>query len=354
MVIGSNDPPRERSAVLVPLISQHQQSTHVHHDTGLNNANQDTPELADDNQLTHSDNRNRTAIVWVCRYLDACGAARLRHLLATSTSRDRDVWVLHNHKSLKDQAQLQTSQELLGELQSFAKEKLGVRLYSLHQDEGKWNGFDGDRSRSSKSSFLKFVVQQQYGWAWHLEDDVFYTGPWREILDSTLKDGTEQQYDIVATGSPAKSDWYYFRSAKCAITVELATDDTNSISQKPRRVKRFCVDVDRTMIRWAILRVSYRFAKTLVDQVPSKAIEGHHEAVVASVCAVYGYQCTLDVLKPYIGHVVTAGWGDWMDPQNQTLERHGDSQPHKIYHPVKCAAYSSSPAKLTQQLVYQR
>jgi hypothetical protein len=329
------------------------------------------------------DNRDRTAILWVCRYLDACGAARLRHLIATAgaaknsstTTTDssvppskspRDVWVLHSHKSLApDTVEYQNSVRYLQELEQYASHHVGTRLYSMQQTLKPSVGFDDERAGPSKSAFLYFMVLMQYGWAWHIEDDIFYTGRWEEIfsedyhrndIDINAQNATEigrnidQQsttavtpeppYDVIATGHPESPDWYWFRYQPCEITI-------------PGKLQGRCTDVAPNMTRWGILRLSQRFARTLLTNVLTGHVVGHHEAVVASVCQVYNYSCTVDYLQPRVGNFLTAGWGDWANSATQFLERHAPIQPGKIYHPVKCAAYpSANVSKLTQHLAY--
>merc|ERR1719464_2076505 len=68
-----------------------------------------------------------------------------------------------------------------------------LHLKNLHREYGIQSrnvhtrtipSFDGRRSGSAKSSFLRLVVDEGYGYAWHIEDDVFYTGNWTNVLSA--------------------------------------------------------------------------------------------------------------------------------------------------------------------------
>ncbi|CAB9509300.1 expressed unknown protein [Seminavis robusta] len=347
------------------------------------------------------DNNDRTAIVWVTRYLDICGAARLRHLIATSGAANsttsttgssasasplkihpsqspRDVWLLHNHNSLANHSssdeQYQTSLQLLRELEDYARDEIGTRLYSAQQLSHPTKGFDDTRAGASKSSFLSFMVSHHYGWAWHIEDDVFYTGRWREIFGEEYHDGntildgstnlpppnqsnksvvavpttTTPAYDVIATGKYVGPKWYWFQDDPQPCTIRIP--ERLSLGNNQQR----CANVVANMTRWGIARLSGRFAHSLWTNVMTGNVVGHHEAVVASVCHSYNFTCTVEyLLQPRIGSFITAGWGDWAKDWKQRLTNHGTIKPSKIYHPVKCAAYRERNKKhLTQYLVY--
>ena len=45
--------------------------------------------------------------------------------------------------------------------------------------------FGDTRSGMSKPAFLRWLVtQQRYLWAWHIEEDVFHSGPWHALFDA--------------------------------------------------------------------------------------------------------------------------------------------------------------------------
>jgi hypothetical protein len=325
-------------------------------------------------------NLNRTAIVWVCQYLNECGAERLRHLLVTAgaatthkpqdnttlpsptlagrSATPRDIWVMHHHSSLKtNSSKRDNSDQLIKNLTTFAKTELGIDLHVTQQHNNKWNGFDSTRSGTGKSSFLRFLVENQYGLGWHVEDDLFYTGKWHEVFDQDGNNYTDHRgndsigtsYDILASGRPAANDWYHFKQGKCLIR-----NPGNTGVATNRRYKK-CEEVAKFMTRWGIIRVSQRFARTLVFERDKKRypVTGHHEAVVAGFCKSYQLQCSFDGLDSRIGNIVTAGWGEWKNATTQSLERHAPIQPNKIYHPCKCAAYTGENLTvLLDQLVY--
>jgi hypothetical protein len=301
------------------------------------------------NALLHSD---RTAVVWVCRYLDECGAARLKHLLMTvgaqQESNKLDVWILYNHRSIKQGTpEHQLSVKLMADLKKFAKAELGFQLRGAQQATTTLP-LDGSRSGPGKSSFLKFVVQSQYGHAWHLEDDVWFTGHWSHVLAAKYA-----AHDVVATGGPVPNTWYYYIK-QCSIKIPAWPE----FLQPPQRMYMGleCSKIQKFMVRWPLVRVSLRFAEALQELSKAGAVIGHHEAIIAPMCHAYRYDCSWNELKPWTGHLVTAGWGKWTNSSAMTLERHGvetgNITDNKLYHPVKCSSYKQRVANLTQQLIY--
>ncbi|CAB9504559.1 expressed unknown protein [Seminavis robusta] len=301
------------------------------------------------------ENANRTAIVWVTRYLDDCGAERLLHLLttaATQTTRQqppqqRDVWILHNHKSLKRKSPdlVRRSEQLVTQLKEYAQDnKLNITLRGAHQSSSTLN-LDGKRSGSGKSSFLRFVAYKRYQFAWHIEDDVFFTGPWHNLFDAFVT----RPDDVISTGDPAPSDWYYHVYETCTLRVPVWAE----FNQQRMFLPCECASIAPKITRWAILRMSLRFAESLLELSKTNAIVGHHEAVLAPMCDAYHYQCdNKELLQPHNGHICTAGWGPWKNASTQVLELHGNITHNRLYHPVKCAAYEHNLTSLTDQLLY--
>ena len=128
------------------------------------------------------------AIVVATGLVDECMATRLRHLVETGQTYEengptRDIWVLHSHHMYNvTDPQRQQSEQLIQNI---------TGLKSACQNPEKIKRFDSRRSGSSKSSFLQLVVENEYRYAWHLEDDMFYTGPWGKFFDSTLDSSTD-------------------------------------------------------------------------------------------------------------------------------------------------------------------
>ena len=41
--------------------------------------------------------------------------------------------------------------------------------------------FGDDRSGQTKPAFLLWMLRMPYEYAWHIEDDAFFAGPWRAL-----------------------------------------------------------------------------------------------------------------------------------------------------------------------------
>ena len=78
----------------------------------------------------------KTAVVYVAKYLTECKAARLKHIIDTTPSA-MDVWLLHDHASSKPK-QAQSSEEYM--------KSLMPRLQQASQQKAKIRGIDGTRS----------------------------------------------------------------------------------------------------------------------------------------------------------------------------------------------------------------
>jgi hypothetical protein len=120
------------------------------------------------------DHKARTAVVFVIKALNECKAIRLAHLLQTAGP-NVDVWLLHNHITMinneTEKDALEASIEYIRQLE---REHM---LHSESQANKTIARFDTKISGSSKSSFLRWVVQHpEYKNAWQIEDDVFSLG----------------------------------------------------------------------------------------------------------------------------------------------------------------------------------
>jgi hypothetical protein len=265
-----------------------------------------------------------------------------------------DVWILYNHRTLKQGSpEHKLSVKLIADLKRFTKSELGFQLRGATQ-ASTTSPLDGSRSGSGKSSFLKLIVQGQYKHAWHLEDDIWFTSRWSHLFLASGKDASSQ--DILASGGPAPDNWYHYN--KCSIRIPAWPE---LFQNPPQRMflGLECRKIQPMMVRWPILRVSLRFAEALLELSKAGAVMGHHEAVVAPMCHAYHYDCNYHDLQQFVGHLVTAGWGKWQNSSAMTLERHATEDVghtitnNKLYHPVKCSAYKNHVIDLTQQLVYE-
>jgi hypothetical protein len=270
-----------------------------------------------------SDEVPATAVVWVTKYLNKCGAARLRHLVETagavdSMGRKRDVWILHGHHTLlSNDTRLALSKRLIGNIPG---------LKSQQQQERRGNDlfpFDSIASGTSKSSFLRLMVNGGYSNAWHVEDDNFYTGPWSEVFDSDSI--SDDDADVVAS----YKEEHLSRNMK--------TCWCSSVRQK----KEPCASIKREKTLWMVLRASLPFATALLEDLVNQTVSGHHESIVAAFCHLRGFhmeQLPQKMLLP-AGSFPPGHWGEWNNPMDQRLSRK-NPKPSHLYHPVKCEAHT--------------
>jgi hypothetical protein len=260
--------------------------------------------------------KDTTAIVWVTRYLDECGAARLRHFVETagavdSLGRKRDAWILHGHHTLlSNDTRLALSKRLIGNI-------TGLKSQQQEESQESLFPFDSLISGTAKSSFLRLMVNNGYSNAWHVEDDNFYTGPWSEVFNSDL---ISDDADVVAAYRKRPTE----KPCWCSV----------------RGRKEPCNQIKRETTLWMVLRASLPFATALLEDLVNGTIYGHHEPIVASFCHLRGFhkeQLPQEMLLP--GKFVPGHWGKWNNARNQRLARM-NPEPSYLYHPVKCAAHT--------------
>ena len=267
------------------------------------------------------------AVVITTGYIDQCGAARLEHLVNTANSNKgngpkREVWVLHNHDSLKpDDARLKLSQQFIAN---------NPNLKSAQQNSALLFPFDTKWSGSSKSSFLRLMVEHNYTFAWLIEDDCFYTGRWVEFFDSANHDGADV-VTAVGTYRAPKSKWW--RKKPCFVDGES------------------CSEIHPLIAGWQCVRVSLRFASSLLKEMQSGNASGNHETIVGAFSLMKEFRVK-EVIGDRIG-VVRFGNGRNHKTKNKkrlNLAAFKPIQPSRLYHPVKCEAYSTAPEEMQQLL----
>lgn len=277
---------------------------------------------------------NKTAVVVTGRYLTNCSAARLHHLVST-TPPEIDVWFLHDHARYPSNSSevttsvhhLQSLMQSLG-MQHAAKEN---RLIP---------GFDTAQSRAAKSSFLRWMTQHsdQYQYAWHVEDDVFYTGLWSDVFRAHERDTA----DLVATQLPFGRTWMWAQNTTCRIKY------SSEMFQHTNFTSMECIAVIRLATHWAMLRLSQSFATHLLEDLESGFLFGHHEAVVFVLLQVKPYNLTYSKLQ-HVGRIMAPN----KRSRNMTLDSLPNPVlPRRLYHPVKCQAYQTDLTPLLQQMVY--
>lgn len=258
------------------------------------------------------------AVVVITKLVTKCIATRLQHLIETvqtnmTNGPKRDVWVLHAHwKYNKTDPRVRQAEWLM-------KNITGLKNSSQNREGKRSFLFDG-LGGTGRTSFLHFVVEHGYSNAWFLEDDVYYTGPWREVFDSIHSMSTDVV--PVRTIIPQKSWWDDGERKRCTI------------------YERSCKEIVPVQTMWMFMRVSHAFAKTLQNDLMMGEIDGHPEALTFAYSRFRNF--TLEPLDSgIIGHVEAGGWGKYIEmPVEKTskLEQHNPIPSH-LYHPVKCSAY---------------
>lgn len=267
---------------------------------------------------------NKTAVVVTMSHLNECEAVRLRHLIDTS---GLDVWLLHGHDTLRRKFPKAIA----------TSEKIATSIEGLHlwpQARVPLVNFDSKISGATKSSFLKFLIaHSQYKYAWHIESDVFYTGEWKNVLVHR-----DPKADFLCTKSfeqESESWWKKLGNGTCLVDGER------------------CFDISKKQSYWMASRVSRRLALALMSSLQKGQVTGHHEALIAAFCQKRGFK--LQKLKwAMIGQAFHAGntvpYSDrGKEKRSSTLARDGPVFPAKLYHPVKCVAYSS-PAVMQAEI----
>lgn len=227
-------------------------------------------------------------------------------------------------------------------------EDAGVQVARQPRVPDSWLSFGGPRSGSSKPSFVAWLAHQgDYSHAWHLEDDVFYTGAWRRIVDGARW----ARADVVALLSAEEwtGHWAPQYASKCRLA------DGVSCQEGTNRT-------DVTKVWWPAVRLSRDFAKRLSAALDGGA-SGHHEILTGAVCdqlSGSGQPCVATSFsKEDLGVYSLGGWGrfnclraQWAkaQPSELTAERRVPcetawppsiaeataEQPGRLYHPVKC------------------
>jgi hypothetical protein len=269
---------------------------------------------------------NRTAVVVTLAHVSECEAVLLRHLVYTS---GLEVWVLHGHEYLA-----KTEPELAKESEAIISEIPG--LHSWPQSTWPISNFDSKVSKATKSSFLKFLIaHKQYDFAWHVESDVFFTGKWNQVLMTK-----DRQTDFLFTRAWNKTNdadwWGRVSKGGCEVDGEA------------------CKHIMPLQTYWMVARTSRPLATALIEALEKgHNTTGHHEGLLASFCAKRGFS-TNKLDGSFIGDSFRAGnvvpWRERAaEKRTNTLARHGRVYANKMYHPVKCVAYTS-PAVMQAEI----
>jgi hypothetical protein len=275
-----------------------------------------------------SDQSPRTAVVYLTKALDECRAIRLGHLLQTIPP-NMDVWLLHNHNFMNNGTKLTTS---INHVRRLEREH---RLYNESQASKHIKGFDSPTSGAAKSSFLRWVVSHpEYKHAWHIEDDMFFTGAWSHFF--ALAD---TEADFVGAQFHHIDGWGYFRGDRCSIDQKYIPSYIEKRTNITINGRVMCRDVLAWRTLWSIVLVSTLFAQLILEDLESGMIEGHHEAVVHGVLMGHA-NLTFSDLPPISGYYTTGGWGKFQNRTKCSLDLYQPVKDNRFYHPLKCEAYS--------------
>jgi len=152
-------------------------------------------------------------------------------------------------------------------------------------------------SGTTKPAFIKWLIAQtQYEHAWHLEDDVFFSGSWDNLLlDPRLRPDAH----LVAS---QKSGW----------TSDWANMMTETFGECLVGAGRPCFDhaANATQTSWPLLRMSRFYAQRLAAAFADGA-NGHHEILTGSFCLANSDWCDLQQLpSERLGVYVLGRWAN--------------------------------------------
>jgi hypothetical protein len=275
-----------------------------------------------------SENSPRTAVVYLTRALDECRAMRLGHLLQTVPP-NMDVWLLHNHNLMNNGTKLITS---INHVRRLEREHI---LYNQSQANELITEFDDPPSGAAKSSFLRWVVAHpEYKHAWHMEDDIFFTGKWSHFFAQADKEA-----DFIGAKFERINGWEYFRGTRCSMDQTYIPSYIKKRSNITVNGRIMCRDVLTWRTLWCIARFSTQFAQFLLDDILSGTLQGHHEGVVHGV--LMGHEnLTFSDLPPISGYYKSGGWGNFKNRSYCSLDTYQPINDNRYYHPVKCDAYT--------------
>ena len=176
----------------------------------------------------------------------------------------------------------------------------GVRVEPQPRVPKRWLSFGGKRSGSSKPSFVAWLAHQPaYSHAWHLEDDTFYTGAWRNLVHSARWAGV----DVVASlDHPTFESWRRLPNCcECRLPGGRRCEEGNNRTSV-------------TKVAWPIVRFSRKFVLRLAAALDDGA-SGHHEILTGALCDELHDSSNACVAKEFdhddLGAYELGGWGDY-------------------------------------------
>ena len=200
----------------------------------------------------------------------------------------------------------------------------GVRVAPQPRVPKRWLSFGGKRSGSSKPSFVAWLAHQPaYSHAWHLEDDTFYTGAWRNLVHSARWAGV----DVVASlDHPTFESWQRLPNCcECRLSGGRRCEEGNNRTSV-------------TKVAWPIARFSRKFVLHLAAALDDGA-SGHHEILTGAVCDELSDSSNACVSKEFdhddLGAYELGGWGDYQC-MRRTLS---DTDRYRFHKPEEGGAF---------------
>eukprot|EP01062_Namystynia_karyoxenos_P065879 TRINITY_DN5992_c0_g1_i1.p1 TRINITY_DN5992_c0_g1~~TRINITY_DN5992_c0_g1_i1.p1 ORF type:complete len:291 (+),score=21.66 TRINITY_DN5992_c0_g1_i1:76-948(+) len=195
-------------------------------------------------------------VVLMTHQLTGCSGRRLARMRATAGP---DHPVLALHRGLPGAAAAPVVQEAALPAVKRLRSKVGAAA---------WARFGGP-SRDRKQGFLAWLAASSYQHAWHVEHDAVWAGPWQALLGRY----SESTADLIASLIPRNRSQGWVLWATCP------------------ECQRYPKHAVKT--RWPVVRVSRRLAVALVQGLADGAADGHHEAVLATFCALHLGRCLM-------------------------------------------------------------
>ena len=280
-----------------------------------------------------------TGLVWPT--VGTCSAARL---LALAESSRRPVIFLVDEKAPRKEGKISAWFN-----PSEAGDKQGQLVPTRKLQRGQQRGrrispFDTRRSGRSKSAFLRWAATSKFDYIWHIEEDVLYTGEWHRALALAEAD---RDADLVALFKPWTEAMFEHRRRIVVDGGRGTKWDRCTLSSAG--AKKRCTEFSTDQTFWPVLRISRTFASVVIRQLSGGGATGHHEYLIDAVCQSAGKEgpnrtaCKKAALRGR--HEIHLGaFSNFASTSAHKLSNH-DVQASKLYHPVKCAADSTSGSK---------
>lgn len=215
---------------------------------------------------------DKQAIVWVTDLLTECGMHRLRHLVESAKTKNRDVWILHAHNLMNEyprhSSKLVASRERMASINGLrilsaepVKRRTGTVPNtttpvmttgpSIYLLEGIINEKSSpekyDRTHQMRS-FFKLIADYGYESGWYIDQDNFFTGDWSDFLDFQNQ---FSRVTLTGTGNNKNGGTNIYD-----IDLMFSTADDGALTSP------FAVDNPS----WQIARVSSRLAKHFYEE----------------------------------------------------------------------------------------